>query len=242
MRRKNDAHKDEVEGVAQRLRSERPEASPLELDRIKTSAMSRAKAGTRRGRAGARRLATAGLTVGLLAAGTGGVIAGGDQGHGNAANTQYGSNCDVGNNVGNNIDNEGGNENNNGNNNGNCNHNSFNGNTTNSNNTTEINNTTTITNSSVTVTATPAASSVLGSTTSKAKTGKIKIHVRIPRKSKVKKVTLKLNGKRYAVISGKKASSTFNLTNLPCGTEKLQITVTLTSGKVITQQHTYKLC
>jgi hypothetical protein len=244
MRRKNDAHKDEVEGVAQRLRSERPEASPLELDRIKTSAMSRAKAGTRRGRAGARRLATASLTVGLLAAGTGGVIAGvATSGiHGNAATAQYGSNCDVGNNVGNNIDNEGGNENNNGNNNGNCNHNSFNGNTTNSNNTTEITNTTTINATTVTVSATPAASSVLGSTTSKAKTGKIKIHVRIPRKSKVKKVTLKLNGKRYAVISGKKASSTFNLTNLPCGTEKLQITVTLTSGKVITQQHTYKLC
>ena len=44
MRRKNDAHKDEVDGVAQRLRYERPEASPLELDRIKTTAMSRAKA------------------------------------------------------------------------------------------------------------------------------------------------------------------------------------------------------
>ncbi len=44
MRRKHDAHKDELEGVAQRLRNERPESSPLELDRIKISAMSRAKA------------------------------------------------------------------------------------------------------------------------------------------------------------------------------------------------------
>jgi hypothetical protein len=100
MRRKNDASKDELEGVAQRLRNERPEASPLQLDQIKTSAMSRAKSGSRRGRAGARRLATAGLTVGLLAAGTGGVIAGGGDGggsHGNASFTQYGSNCIAGN-------------------------------------------------------------------------------------------------------------------------------------------------
>ncbi len=35
MRRKNDAHKEELEGVAQRLRNERPEASPLQLDQIK---------------------------------------------------------------------------------------------------------------------------------------------------------------------------------------------------------------
>jgi hypothetical protein len=66
MRRKNDADKEELEGVAQRLRNERPEASPLQLDQIKTSAMSRAKAGSRRHKAGARRLATAGLAVGLL--------------------------------------------------------------------------------------------------------------------------------------------------------------------------------
>ena len=64
MRRKNDANKEELEGVAQRLRNERPEASPLQLDQIKMSAMSRAKAGTRRHKAGARRLATAGLTIG----------------------------------------------------------------------------------------------------------------------------------------------------------------------------------
>ncbi len=76
MPRKYDAHKDELEGVAQRLRDERPQASPLELDRIKTTAMARAKAGTRVARAGARRLAVAGLTVGLLAATTGGVLAG----------------------------------------------------------------------------------------------------------------------------------------------------------------------
>ena len=42
MRRKNDADRG-LEGVAQRLRKERPEASPLELDRAKTTAMSRTR-------------------------------------------------------------------------------------------------------------------------------------------------------------------------------------------------------
>jgi hypothetical protein len=90
MRRK-DAHNQELESVAQRLRSERPQAGPLELDRIKTSAISRARATSGRGSA-RRRFAVAGLAVGLMAAGTGGVIAAGGAGHspGNAAVAQYG--------------------------------------------------------------------------------------------------------------------------------------------------------
>jgi hypothetical protein len=298
MPRKHDANKDELEGIAQRLRSERPAASPLDLDRIKTTAMSRAKTATGSGRAGARRFAVAGLTVGLMAAGTGGVIAGVGSGHsaGNAATAQYGNTCIAGN-GGNGGEGgvggkggsaSGGNGGNggkaaiafghgkNGSSGGtggaggaggaggtggaggaggtggaggaggsyNCDENSFNTETI----TNNYNGTTTINNyyvSPVTVTtaATPA-SGVLASTTTKTavKKGKIKVHIRIPRKGKVKKVTLKLNGKRYAVISGKKASATINLTNLPCGTEKLQITVTLTSGKTTTQTHTYKLC
>jgi hypothetical protein len=303
MPRKHDAHKDELEGVAQRLRSERPVASPLELDRIKTTAMSRAKAATGSGRAGARRFAVAGLTVGLMAAGTGGVIAGVGSGHsaGNAAIAQYGNTCIAGNNDGNGGNGgEGGSGGKGGSANGgsggsggkaaiafhdhqgstggtggaggaggqggtggaggaggtggaggaggsengnyNCDENSFNETTNIYNGTTTVNNYY-VSPVTVTTAATPA-SGVLGSTTTKtaAKTGKLKVHVRIPRKGKVKKVTLKLNGKRYAVISGKKASATINLTNLPCGTEKLQITVTLTSGKTTTQTHTYKLC
>jgi hypothetical protein len=292
MPRKHDANKDELEGVAQRLRSERPVASPLDLDRIKMTAMSRAKSGN--GRAGARRLAVAGLTVGLMAAGTGGVIAGVGSGHsaGNAATAQYGNTCVAGNGGNGGAGGSGGEGGSaNGGSGGkaaiafdhhgksggsgstggaggdggeggaggaggtggaggeggsyNCNENSFN---VTENVTNNYGGPTTVNNyyvSPVTVTtaATPA-SGVLGSTTTKtaAKTGKIKIHVRIPRKGKVKKVTLRLNGKRYAVISGKKASATINLTNLPCGTEKLQITVTLTSGKTTTQTHTYKLC
>jgi hypothetical protein len=285
MPRKHDANKDELEGVAQRLRSERPVASPLDLDRIKTTAMSRAKAASGGGRAGARRLAVAGLTVGLMAAGTGGVIAGVGSGHsaGNAATAQYGNVCIAGNGGNGGKGGSGGKGNASGGNGGkgigiggeagiglggeggaggsggnggtggaggnggaggsyNCDENTFNVTENNYNGTTTVNNYY-VSPVTVTTAATPA-SGVLASTTTKIakKTGKIKIHVKIPHKGRVKKVTLKLNGKRYAVISGKKASSTINLTNLPCGTEKLQITVTLESGKTITQTHTYDLC
>src|SRR5271167_5218614 len=91
MRRKHHPRKDEVDSIAQRLRSERPEASPLELDRAKTTAMSRTRSLT--GRRGTRRqFAVAALTIGLMAAGTGGVIAGGatSSNSGNAATAQYG--------------------------------------------------------------------------------------------------------------------------------------------------------
>ncbi|HLL93181.1 MAG TPA: hypothetical protein VK252_09605 [Solirubrobacteraceae bacterium] len=237
MRRKHDAHKDEVEGVAQRLRNERPEASPLELDQIKTSAMSRAKTGTRRGRVGARRLATAGLTVGLLAAGTGGVIAGqdGHRGGGNAANAQYGGECNISNGNGNVGDKNGAGAENNA-----CNENSFNTTTNNI----------TINYPTVTITV-PApsgspSSGVLGSKTTKATTSKrrIKIHINVSRKSHLRKVTLKLNGKTFKVLKGKQASTNINLTNLPCSSGATTVTIiaVTSSGKTITESHTYHLC
>jgi hypothetical protein len=234
MPRKHDAHKDELEGVAQRLRNERPQASPLDLDRIKTTAMSRAQAGTRR-RAGARRLAVASLTVGLLAAGTGGVLAhGSSKSSGNAAITQYGNNCDNNNTTGNsNSDN--------------CNENSFN-----TENITEINTTTnTITNtynsSTVTVAASPttATGAVQGTTTTKP-AGKhpIKFHINVSKKSKLKKVTLKINGKIVSVLKGKKASANISIANLPCSANGTVVTVTAVtaSGKTITETHTYHIC
>ena len=226
MRRKNDAHKDEVEDVAQRLRKERPEASPVELDRIKTTAMSRAKV-TAGGRAGARRLAVVGLSVGLLAATTGGVIASGGAGRssGNAAVAEYGNNCDSNNTYGNGS--------NNGNN--NCNINSF--------NTTTINNITYYTP----VSATPAPSGgVLGSKTVKVKTSRrhIRIHVKVPRGARLSKVTVKVNGKRVKTLKGKKATANIELVNLPCtkGATTIKITVTLSSGKTVTASHKYQLC
>jgi hypothetical protein len=293
MPRKHDAHRDELEGVAQRLRDERPQANPLDLDRIKTTAMSRAKAGSRRGRVGARRLAVASLTVGLLAAGTGGVLAGqsGKSG-GNAASAQYGGNCDTNNGNGNEIGsgngnengngngktsfaayfahskgdkkggsaggtssgngngngvengNENGNESGNGNNNYNCNENSFN-NT--ENNITETNSTTnTVTNnynSSTVTIAAPVNNGVLGASASKkAKTSSkhVRIHLNVG-KSKLRRVTLRVNGKIVSVLKGKKASKNITLVSLPCSA-KVTITAVTASGKTVTQTHTYNLC
>jgi hypothetical protein len=227
MPRKYDARKDELEGVAQRLRDERPEASPLDLDRIKTTAMSRAKAGSRRGSAGARRLAVASLTVGLLAAGTGGVLAGQSHGKGggNAANAQYGGECNV-------IDNGSNNEI------YNCNENSF--------NTTSVTNN--ITNyyngGTVTITTPAAASGVLGATTTKkAKTSskRVTFHINVPRRSKLRRVTLKVNGKIVSVLKGKAAKANVSIANLPCSAT-VTITAVTASGKTVTQTHVYKLC
>jgi len=254
---------DEMEGVAKRLRDERPEASPLELDRIKTTAMSRAKSGTR-GRVGTRRLAVAGLTAGLLVATTGGVLAssqGGGQG-GNAAIAQYGNNCIAGN--GNTGDGGGGNGNgsSNGNGNGNGNGGSFNGNGSGNFNcnensfNTEITNITTVNNDTggttvnnyyTTISATPPSGGVQASKTTKPATfsGRhIKIHVKVPHGLRLRKVTVKVDGKSVKTLTGKKASANVELVNLPCsnGATTVSITVTLSNGKTVTSTHQYHLC
>jgi hypothetical protein len=246
MPRKHDAHKDELEGVAQRLRDERPQASPLDLDRIKTTAMARAKAGAGRGRAGTRRLAVAGLTVGLLVATTGGVLAGesghgknkGGSGSGNAANAQYGGECNISNGNGNIGDKNGAGAENNA-----CNENTFITETNSSTNNTTNNVTNNYSSSTVTV-AGPANSGVLGATTTKKATTSnkhVKIHINVPNKSKLRKVTLKVNGKIVSVLKGKKASKNVTLVSLPCSA-KVTITAVTASGKTVTQSHTYNLC
>src|SRR5579875_567497 len=257
MRRENGAHDEDLNGVAERLRDERPTASPLELDRIKTSAMSRARAavGTRHG---ARRLAVAGLTVGLLAASTGGVLAGQSGGvtSGNAAVAQYGNQCDVNNNngaigslngngngngTGNGIDT--GSNNGNGNNNGasdgngsgnddnnyNCNEDSFNTENITENITNNYAGAANVTNNYTTLSATPT-SGVLGATSKKAATSKrrIKIHIAVPHGAKISKVTVKVNGKRLRTVKGKKASANVQLVNLPCGQGTTTVEVTVT--------------
>jgi len=81
--------------VAERLRSGRPEASALDLDRIKTRAMASASTSRTKGfKVKSRSIATL-LTVALMAAGTGGVIAGGGHGggNGNASKSQYKPGC-----------------------------------------------------------------------------------------------------------------------------------------------------
>jgi hypothetical protein len=250
MRRKNDADKEELEGVAQRLRNERPEASPLQLDQIKMSAMSRAKAGSRRHKAGARRLATAGLAIGLLAAGTGGVIAGGDGGHHgggsiSASNTQYDSECDISNGSGNVGDKNGA-----GAENITCSEISYITENNSSTNTTTINNYTTNDTAPVTVDVVPAGSSGSGGVLA-AKTTKpalslrdIKIHLNLSRKTHLKKVTLKLDGKTFKVLKGSAASKNIKLTNLPCSSGATTITVVAvtSTGKTVTESHTFHLC
>jgi hypothetical protein len=253
MRRKNDKHESDLEGIAQRLRGERPEASPLELDQIKTTAMSRAQAAT--GRANPRRLVVAALTVGLMAAGTGGVLAAGGSGGaaGNAASAQYSSTtsiCANGNNDGNGNGNGGGegngNENGNGNGNFDCNGNSFNNDNNTTNNT--VNNiTNTYNGSTVTITGsatTSAAVGVAGTSVSKFSSRKIKIHVKVPRKGHLRRVSVSVNGKHYKTITGKAAAANIVLTNLPCGTgaTTIKVTVTLNNGKTVTETHTYNLC
>jgi hypothetical protein len=243
-----------LEGVAQRLRNERPEASPLQLDQIKTSAMSRAKAGTRRRSAAARRLATAGLTIGLLAAGTGGVIAGeGGHGHGkgggstSASSTQYGGECNITNGSGNVGDKNGAGAENNA-----CNENVFITEDNSSTNTTTINNYTTNDTAPVTVDVVPAGTTSSGSSgVLAAKTTKpalslrdIKIHLNLSRKTRLKKVTLKLDGKTFKVLKGSAASKNIKLTNLPCGNGATTITVVAvtSNGKTVTESHTFHLC
>lgn len=201
MRRKRDAHTDGFDDVTQRLREERPEASPLELDRIKTSAMSRAKVALGGRGFGARRLAVSALTVGLLAAGTGGVIAGVGATHrsGNAAIAQYGSECTGGS-----------------------------------------------PNSFACTPPPKGGGEVLGSKTGKGKTSKrlIKIRLTVPRGAKLTKVTVRVNGKVFSVFTAGKASANIKLSNLPCGkgATKVVVTAVTSSGRTITQSHTYHLC
>ena len=81
--------------VAERLRSERAEATALDLDRIKTRAVASAATSRTKGfQVKSRSIATL-LTLALMAAGTGGVIAassGGGTG-GNASTSQYKPGC-----------------------------------------------------------------------------------------------------------------------------------------------------
>lgn len=256
MWRKNDASKDDLDGVAQRLREERPTPSPLELDQIKRTAMSRAKVGTSGRAFGARRLAVAGLTVGLMAAGTGGVIAasGGKGVHANAASVQYSSNeCDNGNIVG--GDNSGNN------NNFNCNSgtisiNETNNSTTNdssTNNTTNNNSSTNTTtnnyySSTVTLSAagTTASSGVQASKQSKASASKrsFSIHFFAAHGRKVKKLTVTLNGKVVKVLTGSKVAYTLDFVGVKCTNVKqtLVLTGVLANGKTVKETRHYNLC
>src|SRR2546423_14779228 len=71
----DDGLPEDLTGVEERLRRERAEASALDLDRIKTRAMANAATSRTKGfQVKSRSIATL-LTLALMAAGTGGVIA-----------------------------------------------------------------------------------------------------------------------------------------------------------------------
>ncbi len=90
----------------------------------------------------------------------------------------------------------------------------------------------------------PAHSGVLAATTTKKATTSskhVKIHINVPNKSKLRKVTLKVNGKIVSVLKGKKASKNVTLVSLPCSAT-VTITAVTASGKTVTQTHKYNLC
>ena len=95
MRSNDEILPDELREVTERLRNERATATPLELDRIKTRAMANAATSRPKGFALKSRGIAAFLTLALMAAGTGGVIAGNGNGggNGNASNSQYKPGC-----------------------------------------------------------------------------------------------------------------------------------------------------
>src|SRR5438309_10456744 len=86
---------DGLSEVEERLRSQRAEASALDLDRIKTRAMAKAATSRPKGLAMKSRGIAALLAVALMAAGTGGVLAGGSTGgsNGSSSNSQYKHGC-----------------------------------------------------------------------------------------------------------------------------------------------------
>jgi hypothetical protein len=183
MRRKHHPRKDEVDSIAQRLRAERPEASPLELDRAKTTAMSRSGSLSRRG--SRRRFAVAALTIGLMAAGTGGVIAGGTTSSNptNAATAQYG------------LGQGGG---------------------------------------------------VLGNKNHKPPMSHryIRVHINVPHRVTLTKVTVLANGKVLFVLKNRNVSSTIVLGYLPCSRKATTITIIAveSNGAIIKETRLFHLC
>ncbi|HYB24738.1 MAG TPA: hypothetical protein VED41_13130, partial [Solirubrobacteraceae bacterium] len=139
-----------------------------------------------------------------------------------------------------------GNTNSGNNNSDNCNENSFN--TTTINNTTTVNNYggSSVVNNYTTVTAPAPAAGVLGTSTKKATTSlrRIKIHVDVPRGARIRRVTVKVDGRRLKSVSGKRASANVELVDLPCGkgATTVVVTVTLSDGQKVSSRHTYHLC
>jgi hypothetical protein len=86
----------DLEQIATRLRTERAEASGLDLDRIKTRAMAQATSSRPKGIALRSRTTAVFLSLALMVGGTGGVMAakgGNGKSQGSAGNSQYKPGC-----------------------------------------------------------------------------------------------------------------------------------------------------
>ena len=258
MWRKKERIPSDLQGVDQRLRSERPQATPLELDEIKRTAMSRADASAPRS-SFARRFVVAGLTVGLVAAGTGGVIAAGSNGgyghNHNAAGSQYSSTVTTTTTVTQTINN------------------------TTSINIGSINNSpcTVVapitgtftcnigTSGTVTVTSTVSSAVATSSTTGAGGAGgnggvlgsqeKVKkttahssrvftIHPNFSKKYRLATEEVTINGKAYKFFLHGRSAITISFKGVACTgtTQHVKITAVTTKGKVLTESRTYKLC
>lgn len=69
-----------------------------------------------------------------------------------------------------------------------------------------------------------------------------RIRLRIPRHAKAVSATVRVNGKRVQVIRGKRLRAPVNLKGLPKGRFKVDISVRLRGGKVLTGQRAYRTC
>jgi hypothetical protein len=87
----NGSDEPDFDGLERLLRESKHEASGLELDQIKQRAMARATRSQTRGPVLRTRFVTLLAVLGLMGAGTGGVIAAshGDEGEGSAAKSEY---------------------------------------------------------------------------------------------------------------------------------------------------------
>jgi hypothetical protein len=226
MWRKNDASKDDLDSVAQRLREERPQASPLELDRIKMTAMARAR-GAKTRNTGARRLAVGALSMGMLVAGAGGVVASGtgNSGAGNAATAQY-SGCATsethGASAASDFD---------------C----------TSNETTSTETTTSSTSSVATINYVPPTGSggVLGTkTTARDSRRHFTVHFFAAKGRALKKLVVIVNGKVVKQLTGNGVAIDLDFVGFPCSSVKQTVTLrgTLANGKKITETRQYNLC
>lgn len=213
-----DDERGELDDIANRLRDERPRLTPAEHD----SALSRITA--RRARpSGARRALTAGLVVGLMAAGTGGVIAAGvtNGSSGNAAIAQYSASSSS--------------------------TTSTSASTTSSPATFSSGSTTSSATVSVLATSSTITQTITPKPPKTVKVSKRKLVIhdyRLPKGTRLASETVTINGKAYRFILHGRPPVPISFVGVACenGTQTVVIKSVTTSGRVYYDRRTYHLC